>query len=162
MITVSAGDSGYGVSYPATSPNVVSVGGTALTTASNSRGWTESVWNTTPAGRRLGLLGVEAQPAWQTSLPVGLLQAHHNDVAADADPATGVAVYDTSNGNGGWNEVGGTSASSPMVAAMFALAGNAGATPARHLPAHRQLLRRHHRQGRLVQPGLPVHRRHRL
>ncbi|WP_194921114.1 putative Ig domain-containing protein, partial [Catenulispora rubra] len=59
-----------------------------------------------------------------------------NDVAADADPATGVAVYDTSNGNTGWNEVGGTSASSPMVAAMYALAGNAGATPAQDIYQH--------------------------
>jgi hypothetical protein len=47
-------------------------------------------------------------------------------VAADADPNTGAAVYDTTNGNGGWNEVGGTSESSPMIAAVFALAGNNG------------------------------------
>jgi hypothetical protein len=45
-------------------------------------------------------------------------------------------VYDTSNGNGGWNEVGGTSASSPMLAAMFALAGSPGNTPADDIYAH--------------------------
>ena len=47
-------------------------------------------------------------------------------MAADADPATGAAVYDTSNGNGGWNEVGGTSMYTPIIAAVFALAGNSG------------------------------------
>ena len=45
-------------------------------------------------------------------------------------------MYDTSNGNGGWNEVGGTSASSPMLAAMYALAGNAGTTPADDIYTH--------------------------
>jgi len=140
VTTVSAGDSDYGVSYPATSPNVVSVGGTALSTASNSRGWTESVWNTTTGseGTGSGCSAYEAQPAWQTSLglPSGCSKRVDNDVAADADPATGVAVYDTYNGDGGWNEVGGTSASSPMVAAMFALAGNAGANPAQDIYQH--------------------------
>ncbi|MEY9893615.1 hypothetical protein ABIA31_007295 [Catenulispora sp. MAP5-51] len=140
VTTVSAGDSDYGASYPATSPNVVSVGGTNLATASNSRGWTESVWNTTTGseGTGSGCSAYEAQPAWQTSLnlPSGCSKRVDNDVAADADPATGVAVYDTSNGNTGWNEVGGTSASSPMVAAMYALAGNAGATPAQDIYQH--------------------------
>jgi subtilase family serine protease len=133
VTTVSAGDSDYGVSYPATSPKVVSVGGTALKTASNSRGWTESVWNTTTGseGTGSGCSSYESQPSWQTALGLsGCSGRIDNDVAADADPATGVAVYDTSNGNSGWNEVGGTSASSPMVAAMYALAGNAGANPA--------------------------------
>ncbi|MBS2539315.1 S53 family peptidase [Catenulispora sp. NF23] len=140
VTTVSAGDSDYGASYPATSPNVVSVGGTNLATSSNSRGWTESVWNTTPGseGTGSGCSAYEAQPAWQTALnlPSGCSKRVDNDVAADADPATGVAVYDTSNGNSGWQEVGGTSASSPMVAAMFALAGNAGATPAQDIYQH--------------------------
>jgi subtilase family serine protease len=139
VTTVSAGDSDYGASYPATSPNVVSVGGTALSTASNSRGWTESVWNTTPGseGTGSGCSAYEPQPSWQTSLGLsGCSKRIDNDVAADADPATGVAVYDTSNGNSGWSEVGGTSASSPMVAAMYALAGNAGASPADDIYTH--------------------------
>jgi len=139
VTTVSAGDADYGVSYPATSPDVVSVGGTALSTASNSRGWTESVWNTTAGseGTGSGCSAYEAQPSWQTSLGLsGCSKRIDNDVAADADPATGVAVYDTSNSNGGWNEVGGTSASSPMVAAMYALAGNAGSSPADDIYTH--------------------------
>src|SRR6185437_2361132 len=139
VITASAGDSDFGVIYPATSPNVVSVGGTALNTASNSRGWSESVWNTTPGseGTGSGCSSIEPQPSWQTSLGLsGCSRRIDNDVAADADPNTGVAVYDTSNGNGGWNEVGGTSASSPMLAAMYALAGNAGSTPAQDIYTH--------------------------
>jgi subtilase family serine protease len=140
VTTVSAGDSDYGVSYPATSPNVVSVGGTSLTRASNSRGWAESVWSTTMGleGTGSGCSAYEAQPVWQTApnLPAGCSKRIDNDVAADADPATGVAVYDTANGNTGWYEVGGTSVSSPMVAAMYALAGDAGATPAQNIYQH--------------------------
>ena len=140
VITASAGDSDYGVIYPATSPNVVSVGGTSLNTASNARGWTESVWNTTPGseGTGSGCSAYEPQPSWQTSLglPSGCSKRIDNDTSADADPNTGMAVYDTTNGNGGWNEVGGTSASSPMVAAMYALAGNAGNTPADDIYTH--------------------------
>ena len=140
VITASAGDSDFGVIYPAASPNVVSVGGTSLSTASNSRGWTESVWNTSPGseGTGSGCSTVEPKPSWQAalSLPAGCSNRIDNDVAADADPATGVAVYDTSNGDGGWNEVGGTSASSPMLAAMYALAGNPGSTPANDIYTH--------------------------
>ena len=71
-----------------------------------------------------------------------------------ADPNTGLAVYDTY-GAGGWLVVGGTSASSPIIASVYALAGAPGR---RHLPgvvpvrAHRQAERRHERQQRLVQP----------
>jgi hypothetical protein len=139
VITASAGDSDFGVSYPAASPNVVSVGGTRLSTASNSRGWSESVWNTAPGeGTGSGCSAFEPQPSWQTSLGLpGCSRRIDNDVAADADPNTGVAVYDTSNGNGGWNEVGGTSAASPMLAAMFALAGSPGNTPADDIYTHR-------------------------
>jgi Putative Ig domain len=139
VITASAGDSDFGVIYPATSPNVVAVGGTRLSTASNARGWTESVWNTSTGseGTGSGCSTIEPQPSWQTALGLsGCTKRIDNDVSADADPATGVAVYDTSNRNGGWNEVGGTSASSPMLAAMYALAGSAGTTPADDVYTH--------------------------
>jgi hypothetical protein len=131
VYTASAGDSGYGVSYPATSPNVVSVGGTSLNTSSNARGWTESVWGSAGGGEGTGsgCSDFEPQPSWQASLPIikgACSKRVDNDVAADADPNTGVAIYDTSNGNGGWNEVGGTSASSPMIASVYALAGGNG------------------------------------
>jgi Putative Ig domain len=132
VYTASAGDSAYsgGVIYPATSPNVVAVGGTTLNTSSNARGYTESVWETsTTEGTGSGCSSYEPQPSWQAA--VSLIKSAcsdrvDNDVAADADPNTGAAIYDTSNDNGGWNEVGGTSESSPMLASMFALAGNNG------------------------------------
>ena len=150
VITASAGDSDFGVIYPATSPNVVAVGGTRLSTASNSRGWTESVWNTTPVPRAPG----RAAPPSSRSRPGRPRSAcpAAPSGSTTTSPRTptrprGVAVYDTSNGNGGWNEVGGTSASSPMLAAMYALAGNAGSTPADDIYTHTErLLRRHHRQ----------------
>src|SRR5579863_2462091 len=132
VYTASAGDGAYsaGVIYPATSPHVVGVGGTSLNTASNSRGWTESVWETSSSeGTGSGCSSVEPQPSWQASISLIMSACSHrvdNDVAADADPNTGAAVYDTTNGNGGWNEVGGTSESSPIIASVFALAGNNG------------------------------------
>ena len=132
VYTASAGDGAYsaGVIYPATSPHVVGVGGTTLNTASNSRGWTESVWKTSSTeGTGSGCSAVEPQPSWQASISLITSACSHrvdNDVAADADPNTGAAVYDTTNGNGGWNEVGGTSESSPIIASVFALAGNNG------------------------------------
>ena len=132
VYTASAGDGAYsaGVIYPATSPHVVGVGGTSLNTASNSRGWTESVWKTsTTEGTGSGCSAFEPQPSWQASISIITAACSHrvdNDVAADADPNTGAAVYDTTNGNGGWNEVGGTSESSPIIASVFALAGNNG------------------------------------
>jgi subtilase family serine protease len=132
VYTASAGDSAYsgGVIYPATSSNVVAVGGTTLGTSPSSRGWTESVWDTSSTeGTGSGCSAHEPQPAWQKSISIltaACSDRVDNDVAADADPNTGAAIYDTSNGNGGWNEVGGTSESSPMIAAVFALAGNNG------------------------------------
>jgi subtilase family serine protease len=132
VYTASAGDGAYsaGVIYPATSSHVVGVGGTTLNTSSNSRGWTESVWDTSSTeGTGSGCSAIEPLPSWQASISLITAACSHrvdNDVAADADPNTGAAVYDTTNGNGGWNEVGGTSESSPMIAAVFALAANNG------------------------------------
>jgi subtilase family serine protease len=129
VVTASAGDSGYGVEYPAASPYVTAVGGTSLSTDSSTRGWTESVWS----GSGSGCSSYESQPSWQTSLLSSLsLTGCSNrvvaDVAAVADPNTGVAVYDTDLSNGGWNVYGGTSASSPIIAATYALAGTPGSS----------------------------------
>jgi subtilase family serine protease len=118
-VTASAGDSGYGVSYPAASQYVTAVGGTALTTAANSRGWTESAWGSSAGGEGTGsgCSADDAKPAWQTD--TGCARRTDNDVAADADPNTGVAIYDSYDQNG-WLEVGGTSAASPIIASVFA------------------------------------------
>ncbi|MDH6135531.1 subtilase family serine protease [Kitasatospora sp. MAA4] len=129
-ITASAGDSGYGVEYPAASPYVTSVGGTSLTADSSARGWSESVWGGTSGdGTGSGCSAYEAKPTWQTDSGCGNRTVA--DVSAVADPATGVAVYDTY-GASGWQVYGGTSASSPIIASVYALAGTPGAntTPA--------------------------------
>jgi hypothetical protein len=115
-ITASSGDSGYGVHYPAASPYVVAVGGTSLNRASNARGWTESAWS----GAGSGCSAYEAKPAFQNGLGCG--QRTVADVSAVADPATGVAVYDTY-GRYGWNVGSGTSVAAPIIASVYALAG---------------------------------------
>ncbi|WP_330339707.1 putative Ig domain-containing protein [Streptomyces sp. NBC_00557] len=135
-ITVSAGDSGYGAEYPATSQYVTAVGGTALTTASNSRGWSESVWHTSSTeGTGSGCSAYDPKPSWQTD--TGCSKRMEADVSAVADPATGVAVYDTYGGSG-WAVYGGTSASAPIIAGVYALAGTPGSTdyPAKYPYAH--------------------------
>jgi len=126
-ITVSSGDSAYpaGAQFPADLATVTAVGGTALKPASNARGFTESVWLTTlsPTGEGTGS-GCSlyiAKPAWQHD--TGCAMRTIADVSAVADPATGAAVYDTY-GVGGWLVFGGTSASSPIIAGVYALAGN--------------------------------------
>ncbi|MEU2713324.1 putative Ig domain-containing protein [Streptomyces sp. NPDC007205] len=135
-ITVSSGDSAYGAEYPATSQYVTAVGGTALTTASNSRGWSESVWHTSSTeGTGSGCSAYDPKPSWQTDS--GCSKRMEADVSAVADPATGVAVYDTYGGTG-WAVYGGTSASAPIVAGVYALAGTPGTSdyPAKYPYQH--------------------------
>ncbi|MGW2570526.1 putative Ig domain-containing protein [Streptomyces sp. NPDC001537] len=135
-ITVSAGDSAYGAEYPATSQYVTAVGGTALSTSSNSRGWTESVWHTSSTeGTGSGCSAYDPKPSWQTDS--GCSKRMEADVSAVADPATGVAVYDTYGGSG-WAVYGGTSASSPIIAGVYALAGTPGSSdyPAKYPYSH--------------------------
>ncbi|HEY1616425.1 MAG TPA: hypothetical protein VGG25_02340 [Streptosporangiaceae bacterium] len=114
-VTASAGDNGYGLEYPATSQWITAVGGTTLSPASNSRGWTETAWS----GTGSGCSTVETKPSFETD---PCTHRTDNDVSAVADPATGVAVYD-SYSLGGWAEAGGTSVASPIIAATYALAG---------------------------------------
>jgi subtilase family serine protease len=132
-ITASAGDSGYGVEFPAAVPTVTSVGGTSLTHATNARGWTETVWGSASSGvlgqsvsggTGSGCSSYEPKPAFQKD--TGCTKRTVSDVSAVADPNTGVAVYDStadSSGNVGWLEFGGTSVSSPIIASVYALAG---------------------------------------
>jgi subtilase family serine protease len=118
-MTASAGDGGYKTEYPAASPLVTSVGGTTLTKSTNARGWSETVWS----GTGSGCSAVEPNPGWQ---PITSLCKRRtvSDVSADANPNTGVATYD-SYGEPGWLVFGGTSVSSPIIASVYALAGNA-------------------------------------
>jgi hypothetical protein len=137
VITASAGDDNYGVEYPAASPDVVAVGGTSLTHTGSGRGWAETVWSHSGNGTGSGCSTYEAKPSWQADS--GCAGRTVADVSADADPDTGVAVYDTYD-QGGWLEVGGTSAASPMIASVYALAGgvSSGTEAASTLYAHPQ------------------------
>ncbi len=121
-ITVSSGDSGYGASYPAASRYVTAVGGTTLTLNSDNTRASEAAWS----GSGSGCSAYEQKPAWQTD--TGCSRRTIADVSADADPSTGASVYDSYgyNGQKGWFKVGGTSLSSPLIAATYAVAGNAG------------------------------------
>jgi len=122
-IVASSGDGGYGVEYPAASQYVTAVGGTSLSRASNARGWTESVWSTSSTeGAGSGCSAYDPKPSFQTDS--GCSKRTVADVSAVADPATGVAVYD-SYGSGGWTVFGGTSVASPIIGAMYALANSA-------------------------------------
>jgi hypothetical protein len=117
-ITVSSGDASYGVRYPAASPYVTAVGGTRLTRNGTSGAWQETAWT----GAGSGCSVFESKPAWQHD--TGCSKRTVADVSAVADPATGVAFYDSTPDNGvsGWLVGGGTSVSAPLVAAASALA----------------------------------------
>lgn len=118
VLTASSGDEGYGVAEPAGFPTVVSVGGTRLVAAHNKRKWNETVWTGTGSGCQARL----PKPSWQ--LDANCKGRTMNDVAALADPARGVRVYDTYYEKG-WAVGGGTSIGSPLIASVYALAGNA-------------------------------------
>ncbi|HUZ41650.1 MAG TPA: hypothetical protein VMU68_09720 [Acidimicrobiales bacterium] len=124
VITASAGDSGYGVEYPAASPFVTAVGGTSLTKSSTLRSWSETVWS----GTGSGCSAYEPMPGWQP-MTASCSMRTVADTSADANPSTGVAVYD-SYGESGWLVFGGTSVASPIIASVYALAGNTGSASA--------------------------------
>ena len=116
LITVSSGDSGYGVQFPASSSHVLGIGGTSLVSSGSSRGWAETVWS----GAGSGCSAYVAKPSFQTD--TGCSKRMVADISAVADPATGVAMYETYHYTG-WIVMGGTSAAAPIVAASFAAAG---------------------------------------
>ena len=120
-VTVSSGDSGYGAEFPASSAYVTAVGGTSLVRSTATRGWSENTWS----GSGSGCSAYITKPAWQTDS--GCARRTVADVAAVADPNTGVAVYDSYGSSGGanWYVFGGTSVAAPIVAALYAVAGNA-------------------------------------
>jgi subtilase family serine protease len=125
-ITASTGDSGFGVQYPAASPYVTAVGGTSLSIASGTNTWSETAWS----GAGSGCSAYVAQPPWQSTVSTITSVCGKRavaDVSADADPNTGVAVYNSSSFEyvkAGWQVWGGTSVASPIIASVYALAGN--------------------------------------
>src|SRR5438045_6430133 len=122
-ITVSSGDNGYGVEFPAESQYVTAVGGTTLRRdGTTTRGFSETVWS----GAGSGCSAFITKPSWQTD--TGCARRTVADVSAIADPNTGVAVYDSFGSSSGanWLVFGGTSVAAPIIAGVYGLAGNAG------------------------------------
>jgi subtilase family serine protease len=123
----SSGDDGTGASWPASSPNVIGVGGTSLELASSGTLIAESAWS----GSGGGVSAYEKEPAWQTAYKISKANGMRAipDVSYDADPASGYPIYiSTGTGTkakGAWDTVGGTSAGSPQWAAIQALGGTA-------------------------------------
>jgi subtilase family serine protease len=136
-IVVASGDSGYGVSWPASLNTVIAVGGTSLTLGANNSYASETVWGPDgthnwgsgsgcASGVVSGLASVAAQPfqaavANYANTGCGSFRGD-NDVAANADPHTGSAIYASGHG---WLQVGGTSLAAPLIAGVFGLKGNA-------------------------------------
>jgi subtilase family serine protease len=113
-ITASAGDAAQPF-YPAASPYVTSVGGTSLSGSSGA--WSETPW----AYGGQGCSAYETKPAWQGNNSCSGKRSTV-DVAAVADPQTGVSMFDSL--AGGFLVAGGTSVGAPLVAAAYALSGN--------------------------------------
>jgi len=117
----SSGDTGGLVGYPSCSPFVVAVGGTSVATSGAGVWSGETAWNSGGGGNS----AYEMKPSWQAA--VSMTGSHRGvpDISADADPYTGVAVYDSTPNGGevGWMVFGGTSVSCPCVAGMVNLAG---------------------------------------
>jgi subtilase family serine protease len=137
--TVSAGDSGHGAEYPAASPNVIAVGGTTLNGCSGTtcNFTSETVWS----GSGGGASAYEAIPSYQSAYtgPVSgastisaLTGAMRGipDVSFDANPNTGVSVYDSTKyqGQSGWFTLGGTSVGAPNWAGILAAGAAANQT----------------------------------
>ncbi len=144
VIDFASGDLGYGPTFPADLQYVTSVGGTTLRRTTGGRGWTESVWGSSTSGHGTasGCSNGEAMPSWQFAvLPNGCTTRTQNDVAAVANPDTGVAVYDSYRQPIPYLVFGGTSVSTPIITAIYALAGN---PKARTYPAEYAYLRKGH------------------
>ncbi|MGH3164558.1 MAG: carboxypeptidase regulatory-like domain-containing protein [Trebonia sp.] len=124
----SSGDFGYsGPIWPSTSQYSVSVGGTTLTQdAGTARGWSETAWDQAGSGCSADV----AKPEWQSVITACGTRAD-TDLSADADPDTGLAIYNTTS-DAGWDVYGGTSLAAPLIAGMYADAGTpaAGTWPA--------------------------------
>jgi subtilase family serine protease len=115
----SSGDNGTGASWPACSPNIVSVGGTKLNFNADGSLASETAWS----GSGGGVSKYVPMPAFQSTFGLTGGKRLIPDVSYNGDPASGVSVYDSYSyqGQKGWFAVGGTSAGSPQWAAIKSL-----------------------------------------
>ncbi|MGA2960187.1 MAG: S53 family peptidase [Candidatus Korobacteraceae bacterium] len=118
-----AGDSGGQTLYPSVSPYVVSAGGTTVNRNSSGNFVSETAWSSGGGGASF----YEPRPAYQNPVEnkVGTKRGTP-DFSFDANPNTGVFVYDTTpyDGSSGWWIVGGTSVATPSLAGIINLAGS--------------------------------------
>lgn len=140
LYTASAGDSGHGVIYPAASPDVIAVGGTTLNGCSGTScaGFTsESTWTGSGGGVSAdesipGYQGSYAGPVYSAATISALTGGKRGvpDISFDANPSTGVSIYDSTayQGASGWWDVGGTSVGAPNWAGILAAGAAAGST----------------------------------
>lgn len=116
---VASGDSGAPAEYPAASPNVLSVGGTALYLSSQGTISSETAWS----GSTGGLSTFESEPAYQKGVVTQTTTRRATpDVSYDSDPNTGFGVYDSYGTSAPWGQYGGTSDAAPQWAALIAIA----------------------------------------
>jgi subtilase family serine protease len=123
---VSSGDAGLPAEYPSASPNVISVGGTTLHFDRSGNFTSETGWSGGGGGCSVYETATSAQAGFSQYGQVSCAGKRATpDVSLDADPASGVSIYDSTKyqGQAGWFTIGGTSASSPMWAARSAVAG---------------------------------------
>ena len=114
-----SGDEGAPAEWPGVSPNIMAVGGTTLNVTSSGAYSSETAWS----GSTGGLSAYESEPTFQNIVQSTGKRANP-DIAFDANPNTGVAVYDSvaTGGQSGWFEVGGTSLGAPSWAGLIAIA----------------------------------------
>jgi hypothetical protein len=143
-ILAAAGDDTYpgpDVGYPAALPNVTAVGGTSLAAdATSARGFDESAWSVetcsggTPCATESGCDTSQSIPPYQQGVTTDCDGRAYNDISADADPETGLEIYDSQSGDEGcgtsnnWCIVGGTSLATPLTAAFEAITSVPSAT----------------------------------
>ena len=116
-------------SFPTDDPWVTSVGGTTL--QRNGTAFQETAWNSNGGASGGGFSMFFSTPSYQKTLPSSVQNQLNNrrgvpDIAGDADPSTGLAIYSS---DGGWTLGGGTSASAPLWAAFMAIANQMAGHP---------------------------------
>ena len=154
LVTASSGDQAYGAEFPATSQYVLAVGGTTLSKASNTRGWTESAWNSGGSGCSAYI----AKPSWQKDTAARCAPRRTSRPSATRTPASPCTRPPARAGGRSTADERGVAPRGEHLHAPQPRRGRAVVG----LLAHVGLLRRDLRQQRQLQPVVPVHRGHRL